>query len=108
MATEREGSVVKLTVFSGKRQDYNDWWRTFKTFAAVHKFTEALVVQADMPATEATGLSTDDDTKLLQEKAIRKNHIAMAQLNLALVSDADKGLIISLGRLDGPMGSQAL
>ena len=101
MATEREGSVVKLTVFSGKRADYKDWWRTFKTFAAVHKFTVALSVQARMPATAATALSTVDATRKLQEEAIRKNDLAMSQLNLALVSDADKGLIYKSGATSG-------
>ena len=104
MATEREGLVVKLTVFSGKQQDYHDWWRTFKMLATVHKFTEALAVQANMLATEATGLSTNDDIKLLQEKAIRKNHIAIAQLILALVSDADKGVICKSGMTGWPHG----
>jgi hypothetical protein len=43
MVTERKGKVVKLSVFSGKREDYNDCARSFMTYAAVHKFTEALV-----------------------------------------------------------------
>ena len=102
--TEREGSVVKLTVFSGKAQDYADWWRCFKTFAAVHKFTEALQVQTSMPATAATALSLVDTERVQQLAAIRKNDIAMSQFNLALLSDQDKGLIYKSGTTGWPDG----
>jgi hypothetical protein len=93
MATKREGKVTRLLTFNGKREDYNDWHQAFRSFATVHQFGEALSVMANMPAMEATALSTDVDTKKLQKACIKKNNGAMSQLNLALTTDADKGLI---------------
>jgi hypothetical protein len=46
-----------------------------------------------MPATAATPLSTVDATRALQLAAINKGNVAMLQLNAALCTDADKGLI---------------
>jgi hypothetical protein len=93
MATKHEGKVTRLLTFNGKREDYNDWHQAFKSFATVHQFGEALGVMATMPATEATALSADADIKKLQKACIKKNNVAMSQLNLALSINADKGLI---------------
>jgi hypothetical protein len=94
MATEREGKVTRLLTFNGKREDYNDWHRAFRSFATVHQFGEALGVLVNMPATtEATALLADTDIKKLQKACIKKNNVAMLQLNLALSTNTDKGLI---------------
>jgi hypothetical protein len=58
---------------------------------------------------EAAALSTDGDTKKLQKACIKKNNVAMLQLNLALTTNADKGLIYkACGAWNGGLASRVM
>lgn len=84
---------VKLPIFDGEEANFQNWWDDFEAFAVVHKFSIALEIDADLPATAATPPSTVPADLLKEQKALHRNAVAMAQLQQALKTDTDRAFI---------------
>lgn len=93
MSNEAAKSVKLLPIFDGEEANFQNWWDDFEAFAVVHKFSIALEIDADLPATAATPPSTVPADLLKEQKALHRNAVAMAQLQQALKTDTDRAFI---------------
>ena len=71
MSDTNEKVTVKLPTFNGKKEKFEFWWRCFKVYAAVAKFSGSIKEKfdRDMPPDSDT-VDKDPDVAELQEKAL--------------------------------------
>ena len=79
---------IKVSKFSGVREDFPVWLNQFQAQCAVKGIAEALDLSfnSNLPVTEATVLDADNSGKALQIEAKRKNALAVSYLCLAMNS----------------------
>lgn len=77
---------IKVSKFSGKREDYPVWFNQFRAQCAVKGIAEALepAFDSQLPATEATVLDPSNANQLLQIEAKKKNALTVSYLCLAM------------------------
>ena len=80
---------VQLPKFNGERKDFVTWWMRFQAYAAVVGFTQSIqkTRDGDLPLLEAQTLDSSDAVRKKQEKALKSNRIAMANLTMAFTSE---------------------
>ena len=97
-----ESSTIKLPVFSGKDEDFPTWWRRFKAYGKVKKFSQCLKPEAetDLPAsdTEAAGDTADE------KKARSRNKTAMLSFTMAFKTDSMMKIIMGSETDEYPEG----
>jgi gag-polypeptide of LTR copia-type len=89
--------VVPLPVFNGTKKSYAGWTRLFKAYSQLHKFSEALSKQDDMP--ESAGEVIDEKTPEGLKKAIAKERNTRAMTALTFALQEDDSVLL----LDGAM-----
>jgi hypothetical protein len=103
---DSEGKAVKLASFDGTHDGFQLWWIRFKSYAQVHKFAQALLRggDPDLPTTDAENLSDDEEVAERQEKAKRRNQIALAQFAMAFTKDSEMAMLYEAETTDWPNG----
>ena len=91
--TDSEAKTVKAPTFSGDPDDWQVFWDSFESYAGVQRFSQSLVTDPDLPATAATVPAGTAAAIANGHLALRRNHIAMCHLSMALTKDKDKALI---------------
>ena len=77
---------VALPTFSGKDKDYAVFWPRFYSYAMLKGFDEVLDnTNSPLPA-DPTSLSSNDDLKKKQERAIKLNNLAVASFTMAFTT----------------------
>ena len=79
---------IKISKFSGVREDFPVWLSQFKAQCAVKGLSEALdsSFETKLPRTEATVLDETVPDELKQIEALKKNALAVSYLSLAMNS----------------------
>jgi hypothetical protein len=93
MENAPESRTVRLAVFGGAHADFQVWRTRFMAFAAVCKIMQALKIggETNMPAEEDAPIGTSADAaggKLVQNAAVQRNVIAMANLMMTFTNEA--------------------
>ena len=86
---EKISTTFKIPEFDLKRENYMTWRAKFRAVAKMKRFLDALKKggNRNMLASESATLSTDVDTKKLEEKAIKENASEQAR-KIFLVTDS--------------------
>ena len=91
--TDSEAKAVKAPKFSGEPEDWQEFWDDFESYAGVQRFSQSLVTDPDSPATAATVPVGNAAVIANANLAIRRNHMAVCHIRLALAQEKDKALI---------------
>jgi hypothetical protein len=80
---------AKLPVFDGKKEKFQLWWRRFKAYAAVHKFSEALRDggDPDLPETDSQVIDSSSEEGKRMLLATRRNTLAVAAFTMAFETE---------------------
>ena len=111
MVDEEKVTAGKVTLpkFNGKKDAYMTWWMRFMAYAAVIGFTQSIQdsKDPDLPGKENDTLSTNDDIRKKQEKALKSNRIAMANFTMAFSAEMLIGFCYKAITDDWPAGQHS-
>ena len=80
---------VPLPKFDGEDANFEVWWPKFEAYANLKGFSESIDVTGDAELlTYENVLSTDDDTKKKEQRAIIKNKLAVSSFTMAFITIA--------------------
>ena len=57
---EKEQKSISLPTFSGKKKDFNIWWKRFNAYATMKNFSQALDKNFSLPSDPENLTGTDD------------------------------------------------
>jgi hypothetical protein len=100
--------LVRMLTFSGTEGEFQIVWVRYRAYAEVHDFAQALVLDPDMPSSNAILIDTDTAEGKLQKAAVKRNKIAMANFTMAFTSEGTMSLIYQAETRDRPNGLASL
>ena len=79
---------IKLPTFDGKEGIFAMFWTRFKAYASMKGFLLAIQenAEADLPVDETTVLDPNDPVEAAQEKARKRNSLAVASFTMAFTT----------------------
>jgi hypothetical protein len=93
---------LPLPLFDGEPAKFKSWWMKFKSFATIKNFAQVIqrTAEADLPATEATDVSSDNQKRLARQR----NLMAVSCLTMAFSDDALLNIVEQSETADWPSG----
>ena len=89
MSTEdKEQKSISLPTFSGKKKDFNIWWKHFNAYETMKNFAPALNKNFPLPS-NPENLTGIYEKKEEDEKKVIKNNLAIACMKMAFLSKED-------------------
>jgi glucan biosynthesis protein len=89
--------LVHMPTFSGTEGEFQIFWVRYRAYAELHyllhDFAQALVLDPDMPSSNAVLIDTDTAEGKLQKAAVKRNKIALANFTMAFTSKGTMSLI---------------
>ena len=86
--TENNSKSVILPTFSGADKDYSIFWARFQAYAEIKGFGDALARTTSALPNDPKILSTVDEDKKKEEKAMKMNKLAVASFTMAFTTGA--------------------
>ena len=86
---------VKLPVFDGKHESFQNWWRRFNNYARYYRFMDVLkaTVNPDLPEREDSDVDPTTPEGKKATLALEKNALAMVNLSIACEADSAMAMI---------------
>ena len=94
MSDDQEKKVSSVPTFSGKRKEWNIFWRRFKAYAKYKGFSDALREDFKLPD-DPTVIPADANDAAKEKKLVKMNELAISMLTLAFQNDDLMGKIDS-------------
>jgi len=85
---EKEQKSISLLTFSGKKKNFNIWWKCFNTYATMKNFAQALSKIFTLPS-DPENLTGTDKKREEDKKKVIKNNLAIACMTMAFLSEED-------------------
>jgi hypothetical protein len=73
---------VRMPTFSGTEGEFQIFWVRYRAYAEVHDFARALVLDPDIPSSNAVLIDVDTTEGKLQKAAVKRNKNAMANFTI--------------------------
>jgi hypothetical protein len=99
---------VRMPTFSGTEGEFQIFWVRYRAYAEVHDFARALVLDPDMPSSNAVLIDEATTEGKLQKAAVKRNKTAMANFTMAFTIEGTMSLIYKAERRDWPNGLASL
>jgi hypothetical protein len=84
---------VRMPTFSGTEGEFQIFWVRYRSYAEVHDFARALVLDPDMPSSNAVLIDEATIEGKLQKAAVKRNKIAMVNFTMAFTREGTMSLI---------------
>ena len=90
--SDNDLSTTKVPVFNGKQSEFPVWWRRFKAYAKIKKFSKCLksTAETDLPDSETEAAA---DTNA-EKEARKRNELAVLYFTMAFKADALMDIIM--------------
>ena len=97
---------VKLPVFDGKHESFQNWWRRFNNYARYYRFMDILktTVNPDLPEREDSDIDPTTPEGRKATLALEKNALAMVNLSIACEADSAMAVIYKGSNEQWPNG----